>query len=94
MRIRRILSLTVPESTNAIWEASSATAITADSQLASDRAALLRSLSRKNTHRNAHPGHAPQWKQFQLALYDVYVTHCMAPVGLSIVLPQPLTRVL
>lgn len=74
VRPRRILPDAVPESADPIRQAAAQAAVTAHGQLAGHRAALLRPAGGQDAHRDAHPGHAAQRQQLQLAVHKLHVT--------------------
>lgn len=69
-----VLSDAVPEPADPVRQAAAQAAVTAHGQLASHRAALLRPASGQDAHRDAHPGHAAQRQQLQLAVHKLHVT--------------------
>lgn len=74
MRTGGILPLAVPESTNTLRQAPAATPESTHRQLGGHRAALLRAARGQNTHRDAHPRHAPLGQLLLLAVHVIHET--------------------
>jgi len=69
MRPRRLLSNTVPQSTDPLWEAPPAPTLATDRLRAGHRTALLCAPGWEDPHRDTHQGHASQWGLLYLALH-------------------------
>ena len=65
-----VLSHAISEPTDTLREAAAAAAFLADRQLASHRAAVLRSLGWQDADRDADPRHAAEWQLLQLAIHE------------------------
>lgn len=84
MCIRRILPDTVSKSANPVRKTTPKIAITENSIIASNRAAIFRPSSWKNPNRDINTRHVAQWQQFQLAIHVHNVTLCMAAASFRI----------
>lgn len=69
-----VLPHAVSQSADPVRQAAAPVAVAAHGQLASDRAAVLRAAGGQDAHRDAHPGHAPERQQLQLAVHQLHVT--------------------
>lgn len=69
-----VLPDAVPQPADPIREAVAPAAVAAHGQLASHRATVLRPAGGQDAHRDAHPGHAAQRQQLQLAVHQLHVT--------------------
>lgn len=91
MRLGGVLSDPVSESTDEVRQVAAAIAVLADGLLAGNRTAVLRAASGQDADRDAHPGHAAERQQLQLALPrdkhpDKHVTLCLAAASFRIIL--------
>lgn len=74
----RVLPYPVPQPTHQVRQTSATVTFSEDCFVASHRAVVFRQVSGQNAHRNAHKGHATQWKFFQLALHAATVTSAVS----------------
>lgn len=74
VRPRRVLPDAVSQPADPVRQAAAQTAVAPDGQLASDRTIVFRPAGGQDAHRDAHPGHAVERQQFQLAVHQLHVT--------------------
>lgn len=81
VRLRRVLSESVPKPTYPLRKAATATTFSADREFPGDRAAILREASRQDPNRDPHQGHATLRELVLVALHGDHVTHNVAAAG-------------
>lgn len=81
MRARRVLQKSVPESADEIRQATVETTLVTDSQLTSDRTAVLREASGEDADRDPDKGHAVVWQLILMAVHGDHVTYDVATAG-------------
>lgn len=64
----------VPQSADSVWQATSPITVASYGLGPSHRTIVLRQTRRKDSNRNANPGHVTQWGFLQLALHVHPVT--------------------
>lgn len=69
-----VLSHAVSQPADPVRQAAAPVAVPAHGQLAGDRATVLRAAGGQDAHRDAHPGHAVERQQLQLAVHQLHVT--------------------
>jgi len=74
VRAGGVLPDAVSQPADPVRQTAAQAAVPAHGQLASHRAAVLRPTGGQDAHRDAHPGHAAQRQQLQLAVHKLHVT--------------------